>query len=159
MSWLLIVALVFAVGLLLLAVEIFILPGFGVVGVMGVAALVGAVGLAWWKLGAAEGASAFGLAILAVGGLLWYLPRSAAGKALVLNEVQSGTASQRADVEVGAEGTAATPLRPSGIVQFAHRELDVVSEGYFVDAGSRVRVVRVEGARIYVEPVSNYQGG
>ena len=159
MSWLLIVALVFVVGLLLLAVEGFVLPGFGVIGVMGVAALVAAVGLAWWKLGAAEGAGAFALAVALVAGLLWWLPRSAAGKALVLTEVQAGTASQRADVEVGADGIAATPLRPSGIVQFAHRELDVVSEGLFVDAGSRVRVTRVEGSRVFVEPVSDYQGG
>jgi membrane-bound serine protease (ClpP class) len=159
MTWLVVVALLFAVGLLLLCIEVLVIPGFGAVGVLGVVCLVASGGLAWWKLGVTEGLAAFLLAGAAVGALLWYLPRSAAGKALILTEVQSGAATRPADVEVGAEGIAATALRPAGVVQFAHREVDVVSEGLFVDVGSRVRVTRVEGSRVFVEPVSNYQGG
>ncbi len=159
MSWLVLVVALFAVGILLLLIEAFVIPGFGVIGVMGVILLVLGVGAAWWKLGAPEGLAAFGVATALVGGLLWYLPRSRAGKALILTEVQSGTASQKASVEVGEEGVTATPLRPAGMVQFAHREVDVVSEGLFVDAGARVRVTRVEGSRVFVEQVSDTSGG
>lgn len=159
MSWLLIVGMLFVVGIVLLLLELFVIPGFGVVGVLGVAALLGAIGLSWWKLGVLEAVGAFGLSVAVVGGLLWYLPHSRAGKAMVLSEVQTGTASTGPAVELGAEGVTATPLRPAGMVRFAERELDVVSEGLFVDAGTRVRVTRVEGSRVVVEPVASYIGG
>lgn len=156
---LVLVAGLLVLGLVLLGIELFVIPGFGVVGVMGVLSLLGAVGVAFWKLGPLEAGGAFVLSAIMVGGLLWYLPRSRAGKAIVLSEVQDGLAVLAAAVQVGARGVAATPLRPSGMVLFAERELDVVSEGLFVDAGTPVRVTRVEGARIFVEPVSDYQGG
>lgn len=159
MSWLLIVGLLFIVGIVLLLLEFFVIPGFGVVGVLGVAALLGAIGISYWKLGALEAMAAFALSVAVVGGLLWYLPRSRAGKAMILSEGLSGTASLAAQVEVGAEGVTATPLRPAGMVRFAERELDVVSEGLFVDAGTKVRVTRVEGSRVVVEPVASYIGG
>lgn len=159
MLWILLVLGLFVVGAILLGLEIFVIPGFGVVGVMGIASLLGSVVVAWWKLGALEAATAFVLGVGVVGGLLWYLPRSRAGKALVLTEVQTGTAVPAPKVLAGNEGVAATPLRPSGIVRFAEREVDVVSEGLFVDAGTPVRVTRVEGATVFVEPIRNYQGG
>lgn len=157
--WLVLVVALLVLGAVLLGLEIFVIPGFGVVGFMGIAGLLGAVVLAAWKLGALEAAGAFVLGAALVGGLLWYLPRSGAGKAMVLTEVQQGTAARTPKVLAGNEGVAATPLRPSGIVRFAERELDVISEGLFVDAGTPVRVTRVEGATVFVEPISNYQGG
>lgn len=159
MSMLLLVAVLFCVGIVLLLLEFFVIPGFGVIGVLGVASLLGAIGVSWWKLGPGEAAIALVLSVGVVGGLLWYLPKSRAGKAMVLSEVQLGTATVMALVEVGNEGVAATPLRPSGMVRFADREVDVVSEGVFVDAGTAVRVTRVEGSRVFVEPVANYMGG
>lgn len=152
------VALLFVVGVLLLCIELFIIPGFGVVGLLGAGSLIAAVAVAWWKLGGLEAGVALALGTAVIASLLWYLPRSRAGKAMVLAEVQSAIATLPAVVAVGAEGLAATPLRPSGVVSFAEHEVDVVSEGLFVDAGTRVRVTRVEGSRVFVEPVSNYQG-
>lgn len=159
MLWILVVLGLFVLGAVLLGLELFVIPGFGVVGVMGIASFLGAVVVAWWKLGGWEAVTAFTLGAATVAGLLWYLPRSPAGKAMVLTEVQMGTAVRLPSVLAGHQGVAATPLRPAGIVRFAERELDVVSEGLFVDAGTAVRVTRVEGATIFVEPIGNYQGG
>jgi membrane-bound serine protease (ClpP class) len=54
---------------------------------------------------------------------------------------------------LGAVGTANTPLRPAGMVRFADKFVDVVSDGGFIPAGSRVQVVAVEGTRIVVKEV------
>ena len=43
-----------------------------------------------------------------------------------------------------------TPLRPAGKVHFSEATLDVVSEGSFVEPGSVVRVVEIQGNRIIV---------
>lgn len=50
----------------------------------------------------------------------------------------------------GREGVTLTPLRPSGAAQVNGERLDVVSEGGFIPAGAKIKVVRVEGIRIVV---------
>ena len=54
---------------------------------------------------------------------------------------------------LGAIGVAATTLRPAGMARFGDQFLDVVAEGSFVNAGSRVQVIEIEGNRIVVKEV------
>lgn len=54
---------------------------------------------------------------------------------------------------VGQEGQALTMLRPAGTAQFGERRVDVMTEGKFVDPGSKVKVLRVDGNTVVVEPV------
>ena len=54
---------------------------------------------------------------------------------------------------LGVEGEAMTELRPSGTMLINDERLDVVSEGSFILKGTRVKVVKVEGARIVVREV------
>jgi hypothetical protein len=54
---------------------------------------------------------------------------------------------------LGAIGTSATPLRPAGMAQFGDRYVDVVSEGDFINSGSRVQVIEVAGTRIVVKEI------
>lgn len=56
-------------------------------------------------------------------------------------------------VRPGEEGVAITVLRPSGAGRFGQKVVDVVTSGVFVPAGSRLRIVAVEGVRIVVEMV------
>lgn len=147
-------------GLVLLALEVFAIPGFGVVGLLGILALIGAVALAYWKLGALEAGAAFALGLLGAGGLFWYFPRSRAAKALVLEEAQRGIAADPALAALlGQIGTALTPLRPAGMAQLADRAVDVVTDGGYVEPGTRIQVKLVEGSRVVVEPVPDYRGG
>jgi len=54
---------------------------------------------------------------------------------------------------VGKEGTALTTLRPAGAAQFGEQRIDVVTDGKYVEAGTAVKVLKVEGSIIVVEPV------
>src|SRR5207253_1503475 len=54
---------------------------------------------------------------------------------------------------LGAIGVAATPLRPAGKVQFGDDFVDVVAEGSYVQPGTRVQVVEIEGNRVVVKEV------
>ena len=54
---------------------------------------------------------------------------------------------------LGAIGIAATDLRPAGKVRLGDDFVDVVSEGSYVDAGSRVQVIEIEGNRVVVKEV------
>lgn len=151
-------------GLLLLALELFVVPGFGVVGIAGIALL--AWGLTTSLTGSGASASAI---VLALGRVmlsvllallvsliaLRFLPQLPAGKKLVLGAALSDAAAPRgatpgAGTLLGVEGTALTPLRPAGIASLEGRRVDVVSQGEFVSEGERVLVIRDEGTRVVV---------
>ena len=76
---------------------------------------------------------------------------------IILHDVESNEAGYRSteDLEIflGREGTATTVLRPTGMADFDGVKLNVVSEGEFVSAGTKVQIVRVEGSRILVRTV------
>jgi membrane-bound serine protease (ClpP class) len=152
--------ILFSAGLIALAIEIFVLPGFGVAGVLGLALVAASAVLA--MLGASPTTTdvATALAALAASGLIttaviyaWlrHLPNSGRFGGLLLSsnlhrEQGFISAPERADL-IGREGVAVTDLRPSGTADVGGERLDVVTEGDYVSQGSRVTIVRAEGYR------------
>ena len=166
-SWELVV---FGVGLVLLILEVFVIPGFGVAGIAGlvlvlaslVLALVPNAGLDMPALHVlARGVGTLGaalvLAVLLGMSIARWMPRSSRISRLVLMpDLASADGYTSADTEhglVGQRGTAATPLRPSGIALIGDRRIDVVSQGAFVAPGAAVEVVSARGARVEVREV------
>jgi membrane-bound serine protease (ClpP class) len=156
--------LLIVVGLLLLALEIFLVPGFGIAGIVGIAALGGGLTLSVIGAGAtvetvvrAAGRVALSM-IAAVAGsllLLRLLPRLPYARRLVLEtglDTSAGYSSAPASDRrwVGRQGIAAGPLRPAGIAVIDGERVDVVSQGDYLDAGTPIEVVTVEGNRIVV---------
>lgn len=159
------IALVVA-GLLLLTLEVFVIPGFGIAGVLGILAL--ALGLGTSLVG--DGASlrsvvlvgsrvAVSTALALVISLVAfrYLPSLPGGQKLVLSRSLQGRTHAVSAHEVdrasllGACGTSLTPLRPAGTASLGGIRVDVVSEGDFIDSGEHVEVVRDEGLRVVVK--------
>ena len=160
----------FAVGVGLLLVEVFVTPGFGVFGIAGVVLTLGAllialvpnVGFAFPSDGEIARATTTLAAALVLLGLLAVslgrmLPRSNRFGRLVLSPELSAaegyTSADTVDL-VGMTGTALTTLRPSGTVDIGGRRLDVVSDGPFVAPGSTVEVIRSRGAVVVVREVA-----
>jgi len=146
-------------GVVLLAVEALLLPGFGVAGVLG----IGVLGFAIFRVFQESWFTVLGtstvLAGAALAGLLWFLPYSrVAGRLRLATRIgrtpnataaTPGRSDERSDL-LGATGEALTDLRPAGLARFNDERIDVVTLGDFIDAGSPVRVVRVEGNRVTV---------
>jgi membrane-bound serine protease (ClpP class) len=156
--------LILMAGVVLLCVELFILPGFGVAGILGLLALIGGVLLA--VAGPMPGAGDAALAIAAVisaltllGVGMWAVAASRRGgyKALFGGTLdrEGGylAAVPRPELE-GLQGVALTDLRPAGTAEVAGERLDVVSDGGWIDAGTPVRVLRAEGYRHVVRPAA-----
>ena len=160
MFWLSSLIALFMVGFVLLAIELLVIPGFGVVGVLGVIALGAAAVLAWIQVGPVAGLVSLFLALLGTLGLFEMARRSRLGRAIVLTEsITASAPEQSLALLVGQVGTAVTPLRPSGTMELAERTVDVVAEARYVDAGTRVRIIDVEGGRVVVEPVTDFEKG
>lgn len=161
--------LLFVCGLLLLAVELFVLPGFGVAGIGGIVCVFGGLTMGLlnntdFDFGDVSGTEAGRAALIVLVGLLlgivlvfWFSRRI--GKRGWLRRVAlaadlgTGGASPALDSLVGKEGVATTVLRPSGKVAIDDVVYDGVSEAGFLERGTKVRVVRFENAQVYVDSV------
>ena len=138
------------------------MPGFGLPGIMGIVLQVIAVVLTWLWHGpvAALGVLLIILSVLAIA-ISVSLRSVANGKLsksrIILRDTESNEAGYRStqDTEIflGREGETTTVLRPTGMAEFDGVKLNVLSEGEFIPAGVKVRIVRVEGSRILVHKV------
>ena len=165
-----------AIGLVALGLEVFVIPGFGIAGVIGIVSILSALSLSLvgmplgvsWELGFLGDAMTTVLVSVAVtivlmGLLVRFLPRRAMPGWLVL-QTRLGRADappKEADLEfqtapdhgrlVGRTGVAETDLRLSGKARIDGRVIDVVSAHAYLKRGAAVRVAEVEGARVVVE--------
>ena len=157
-------------GVLFVAAEVLLIPGFGLFGVLGIAGIAGGIYMS--LLGSLPSAQDFSragsvlittLVLLLVTGwaLLRHLPKS---KRMFQSGIFLGTrtdraigyesAEKRSDL-IGAEGVAATDLRPSGVGIFRDERVDIVSQSEWIEEGTPVRVVSAEGYRQVVRPIRN----
>ncbi len=166
----LLAVLLFVLGLILIGVEIFVLPGFGFTGISGIVLLVSSLVLVtlermpqtsqdWFNLGTTFGT--FGLSLVAAMAaafmIAWYLPSIPYANRLVL-QPPSDEASEQGhgptnSALLGAIGIAVTTLRPAGKAQIGDDFLDVMAEGDYVQPGRRVQVIEIEGNRIVVKEI------
>lgn len=145
------------IGVLLLVVEAFV-PGFGIFGVGGIAAIVASVIMGVPSIDLAVRYLAFASVafVVVLFGLVRSISRRGLGKSLTLTHDEKGWVPSRVDhgALIGSQGKALTVLRPAGTAQFGEVKVDVVTEGEFVSAGAVVKVLRVEGTRIVVRVAS-----
>jgi membrane-bound serine protease (ClpP class) len=186
-SWWVVAAIV--MGIIMIATEIFILPGMGFFGVLGMLLLFGGLlGLfipdsAFFPdTPAQQNDLLYGLATLLLAvttsGILMYFAARHFGSLpivdrLVLKDpgvVDDDDGEDGAGAELlaaaepslitplqqGAVGTAITPLRPVGRVQFDDQIVDVVAAGGYIPTGARVRIYKMSEFRIDVEPLGEH---
>ena len=159
-------ALLFLTGVILVIVEIFFVPGFGVPGVLGLICVITALVLSLigmpinvsFETGLLAEAmtrvllslmGAFVLALVA----MRLLSRTEFGKALVLETAEAGwTSAPAANDFLGRVGEAVTDLRPGGKVSIDGERYDATSEREFVARGTRVKVIGKDGHELIVRP-------
>jgi membrane-bound serine protease (ClpP class) len=161
--------MLFLAGLFCLAAEIFVLPGFGVLGLGGGVLVVASLVLAsqsfvlpandyqirqlQWSLLGILGA-AVGVAALAMLVRRW-LPATPMFRNVLLeppSAAEDAVAEDMLDELLGLEGTTTTRLAPAGKARIGGRIQDVTSDGALVEPGATVRVVEVRGGRVLVRP-------
>ncbi|MGD9782804.1 MAG: nodulation protein NfeD [Kiritimatiellia bacterium] len=160
----------FALGVALILVEIFLIPGFGITGVAGLVlvflSLVGAMtrivpGGPWLPDWGDVQLPIFKTALALVGTgacalvLGRFLPKSRLFGRLALSASTAATEGYTASPDtspfIGKSGITLTPLRPAGAARIDGRHVDVVTSGEFIDAGAPVQVVEAHGNRLVVQ--------
>lgn len=164
-------AILFVIGVVLLLVEIFVIPGFGVAGILGIIFVVAGLTLSllpndWFNF---KGVSNHALVVslttvlLALIGsiaLIAYLASKIGTEGMFKNlaltksqDLEDGYVSNNVSLNslAGKEGVAETDLRPSGKVLIEGEVYDAVAESGFVEKGAIVIVRKYEMGQMYVK--------
>jgi membrane-bound serine protease (ClpP class) len=167
---------IFTIGIILLLIEIFIIPGFGVAGIAGTALIFASLFMSmlgkplssphWYTLPSLEdihhAVLNFSMAIILtlIGGVILakLLPKSAVFQRLRLDTAENkadgySAATKSSELLIGTHGIAATQLRPSGIGEFNDKRLDVIARGSFIEKSTAIVIAEVHGNRIIVDKV------
>jgi len=174
--------ILFLVGLICLALELFVFPGFGVFGMSGVLLILVSIvmashtfvwptqeyeyremGLTLLQVTVAMTAVGVGAVVLAR-----FFPSIPLFNRLILKpepwiggEDAGGVAKSSAAgydsllFLIGETGRTTTVLRPSGRARFGEMLVDVTSAGFFIEADSLVEVLEVQGSRVVVKRVGS----
>ncbi|MFP4381937.1 MAG: NfeD family protein [Candidatus Sumerlaeia bacterium] len=177
--------ILFVLGFALLALEIFVIPGFGVAGVSGIALIITSLILAMFKLPPPDVPNletnipmltrAIWTVVITFAALVpliiimaKMLPSAPIFRNLILNpdavtasfeedrlhQVGMNLRPRKADKElIGEIGKALTDLRPAGTAVVGDERLNVVTEGEYIDAGAKVRLIDIHGNVYTVESV------
>jgi len=165
-------------GLVLLAIELFVIPGFGIVGILGIFLTI--IGLFALMLPGIEKLSLFHLDSLELVGkafmmrLIYFssalvlsiliivlLARFFAHRffrfsKLVLHDTQEGDLSYLPEEQIPKEGEVGetlTPLKPGGKVQIGEQVYEAASQAGYLERGKVVEVMAIEGNRLIVRPL------
>ena len=94
-------------------------------------------------------------AAVAAWALAKFLPRTSFYHRIVLLSTVHGSpaiaVASTSPIQLGQSGTARSMLRPAGKADFAGHTVDVITQGEFIDPGSAIRIVAVNGMRVVVE--------
>ncbi|MEM8487297.1 MAG: NfeD family protein [Bacteroidota bacterium] len=143
-------------GLGFILFEVYLVPGFNVVGIIGLLVIVFAVGYGFSETGLVGGTMYLLGATVSVVGLFFWMWKSGAWDRFILatnlrkDENLIARESEDRARYLGEAGRAITPLRPTGIVEIGGRRIEVMTEGEFIAAGSSVKVVAMDRRRYFV---------
>lgn len=178
-------AVLFVLGIVLLALEIFVVPGFGVFGISGILLMTAALVMASHTYDGMSVGEQFNQSMRSLGTLAGalvtvivvatvinrFLPSIPILNRMILTppgiaevdpsapkldpELMGGKG--QAGIGVGDTGISESSLRPTGKATIEGTYLDVVSDGSYIDHGQPVEVVRIAGNRIIVRQVNSTQ--
>ncbi|HJN06474.1 MAG TPA: NfeD family protein [Bacteroidales bacterium] len=154
--WTVIVILIL-VGLLLMILEVFVIPGSGVVGIVGLASMVVGIWLAYSKQGIEAGHITLGvtLAVNVIG--LGFALRSKTWKRAMLKTVNSGKVNEikTGELKVGEVGITISRCAPMGKAEFNNTYYEVSTLSEFIDQEKEIEIIRISGNKIYVKKTNN----
>ncbi len=144
------------IGIILLVIELIIIPGFGVAGILGLASIGGGIYLAFSKFGQTTGLIVLGAVIIITGLVTWLTLRSKTWKQISLKErieSRSNADPSESGILTGTKGVTISRLAPMGKARLNNKDFEVSSRKGIIEQGKEVEVVEVEGIKIIVKQI------
>ena len=150
---------IFFLGIVLLAIEIFVIPGFGITGILGILGIVAGIFMSFGINNIAQATLVVFVSLIADIILIIILARfilkSKGFKNIVA--LETDTAGYHSSVSydnlLGCEGITDTFFRPSGNIIINDKKYDAITEGEFINKGVKIKVILVEGNKIVIKEI------
>jgi membrane-bound serine protease (ClpP class) len=167
-------------GFALLCVELFVLPGFGIAGILGILAIgvalianfmpvvedlpplgvpdLSGVGQAF-RTGMTVLISSAAVSLAGIFLLMRFLPEMRVAEGILSDNpvapTLTPTDAMSQVAQIGDIGVVTGTLRPAGMARFGQEVVEVATQGQYVDMGQKVQVIKHEGKSIIVRPVAD----
>lgn len=147
---------IIAIGLLLIFLEIFLIPGTTLFGIAGGVAVVIGVLLVYYYYGSYYGNISFAVSLVAVLVSVFFGFRVIESNKLAMKAEIDGKVNNEdvSDFQIGQTGHTLTDLRPNGKAKFEAGKTEVYSVGDFINRDTNVQIVKITGNKIYVQPLN-----
>jgi len=151
MSW--VIAIILLMGLLLIFLEVFFIPGTSLLGIVGGVAMAAAIIMVYAYYGSGVGnvllaLSAVSVLMVVFAGFKMVQQNTFAMKAEIKGRVNE---AEPVLPEVGTTGTALTELRPNGKAILGNLKTEVYSSGEYIGRGTQITVISIEKNKVIVE--------
>lgn len=166
------IVITLVIGIILIAFEVFVIPGFGICGIAGIVAVIVSLCAAIFPTSVEPAGempltffvkplSVVFIGIVAAAALVAWLTSRHGPKffrrhseLMLTQDIKKGYIGVDMGPAklIGVKATAMTDMRPAGKIIIDGNVYDAVSTGSFIEASQHVRVVRYENAQLYVEP-------
>jgi len=160
MDWLTIIGLILF-GTFLLIAEIIFVPGTTIVGILGFIFSVYGIYLGYDYFGATTGTTILiGTMIANVAALIFAFK----GKSWERFSLKNANTSKfneefQLELHIGDKGTTLSSLKPVGKALFSEKEIEVRSNGGFINENIEIEILRIESSKIFVQPVNHVNHG
>ena len=150
---------IFFLGIVLLAIEIFVIPGFGITGILGILGIVAGIFMSFGINNIAQATLVVFVSlivdIILIIILARFILKSKGFKNIVA--LETDTAGYHSSVSydnlLGCEGITDTFFRPSGNIIINDKKYDAITEGEFINKGAKIKVILVEGNKIVIKEI------
>ncbi|MBN3583669.1 nodulation protein NfeD [Algoriphagus aestuarii] len=141
------------IGLVLFLIEVFLLPGTTVVGIIGLLVSLLGVYYAYISYDLSTALWIIGIAALCNIAVIWYGFNSKVWNYFSLKSKMVGGAfdGRTEGLSVGMPGIAVSDLKPIGKATFADRIFEVKSENGFIEVGKSITIIKIENNKIIVK--------
>ncbi len=144
------------IGVLLLAIELLIIPGFGLTGILGLLSIIGGIVLSFTMYGQTTGFIIMFSVILLLFLFTIIILRSKTWKKLSLKESINSkvdTQPNEKGLSVGVTGVTLSRLAPAGRARFNTTDTEVHSQEGIIPSGSKIEISRIEENKIFVRQI------
>lgn len=146
------IILLVLLGIILLLIEILVIPGFGIPGIIGIILMLAGIFFAY-RIDNTTGHLIFAGSFLASIGLIALALRADTWNRIMLKTKISGKVNELEgkEIKVGDMGISVSRLAPMGKVKINDQFAEASARGEFINENSTVQVIKVEGNKIFVK--------
>ncbi len=143
------------VGIGLLILEIFFIPGIGIAGIGGIAMLAGAVWFAYEQIGTITGnVTLITSLIVLILSIYWFIKGKMINNLSLHKDIDSTAPNNiKSDIKIGQEGITISQIKPMGQILIDGNVIEAKSENGFIEVNKKVEVEKIYSTYVIISEI------